>query len=66
MKKYTTEERTERHRKLMRERYQAGVQYEQLERVKTLVNIVRSLESYDEAVDFVQAHYSVKEFKKGE
>lgn len=60
-----SEEKIERHRRLMRERYQAGVKYEQLERVKGLVREVQSL-SYEQAIDYVQAHYRVKEFKKGE
>lgn len=65
MAKYTPEERVERHRALMREKYQAGAKYEQLERVQKLVREVQSL-SYEQAVDFVQHTYRVKEFKKGE
>lgn len=65
MAKYTPEERIERHRALMREKYQAGTRALQLETVREMVDKVQLL-PYEQAVEFVQAHYRVKEFKKGE
>lgn len=62
---YTEEEKIERHRKLMRDRYRAGVRYQQLDAAKKMVREVQSL-PYEQAVDHVQARYRIKEFKQGE
>lgn len=65
MRKYTDEELVERHRTLMREKYRRMVRAEQLELVRELVSKAQNL-SYEQAVEFVQNHYRVKEFKQGE
>lgn len=59
----TAEERKAKHLELMRERYRAGIRAEQAERVAEIIKQVQSL-SYEQAVDFVQEKYIVKEFKK--
>lgn len=65
MAKYTPEERAERHRALMREKYRAGTRAMQALTVQAMVHAVQGL-NYEEAVEYVQAHYRVKEFEKGE
>lgn len=62
MARYTPEERAERHRALMRRRYQAGVQAIQLAAVREMVRKVQGM-PYKQAVDFVQEHYRVREVK---
>lgn len=62
----SAEEKRKRINQRNLERYYNGVRYEQLERVRTLVDVVRSFESCAKAVEYVQNTYRVREFKKGE
>lgn len=57
------EERKTKHMELVRSRYRAGIRAEQAERVADMVGKVQLL-PYEEAIEFVQEKYIVKEFKK--